>query len=122
MSSIPGEMCRESINLFARIWYAPLITSHFLILEGYDSVCELEDDAVNIEMEMISQFKYLDGLFFLEIPLYFCLQSFRIGAGYIFCDQGYQMNMQPSCAEAGFHIRIPPTVDPKLLVKRIFDE
>ncbi|KAI3900161.1 hypothetical protein MKW92_005098, partial [Papaver armeniacum] len=56
-------------------------------------------------------------LFFPWIPL-----GFRIGAGYIFCDQGYQMNMQPSCVEAGFHIRIPPTVDPELLVNRIFDE
>ncbi|KAI3995697.1 hypothetical protein MKX01_028364 [Papaver californicum] len=35
---------------------------------------------------------------------------------------GYQMNMQPSEAEAGFDIRIPPTVDPELLIKRIVDE
>ncbi|KAI3952688.1 hypothetical protein MKX01_013650 [Papaver californicum] len=35
---------------------------------------------------------------------------------------GYQMNMQPSEAEAGFDIRIPPTADPELLKKRIVDE
>ncbi|RZC44062.1 hypothetical protein C5167_037008 [Papaver somniferum] len=35
---------------------------------------------------------------------------------------GYQMNMQPSEAEAGFDIRFPPTADPELLRKRIVDE
>ncbi|MCL7029272.1 hypothetical protein MKW94_014036 [Papaver nudicaule] len=35
---------------------------------------------------------------------------------------GYQMNMQPSEAEAGFNIRIPPMADPELLRKRIADE
>lgn len=32
------------------------------------------------------------------------------------------MNMQPSEAEAGFNIRIPPTVDPDLVKKRIAEE
>lgn len=32
------------------------------------------------------------------------------------------MNMQPSEAEAGFDCRLPPTVDPDLLKKRIADE
>ncbi|KAM0971607.1 hypothetical protein ACFX13_019790 [Malus domestica] len=32
---------------------------------------------------------------------------------------GFVMNMQPSEAEAGFNIRIPPTADPELLRKRI---
>ncbi|XP_074304599.1 uncharacterized protein LOC141639346 isoform X2 [Silene latifolia] len=36
--------------------------------------------------------------------------------------QGYAMNMQPSEAEAGFDIRIPPTVDPELIRKRIIEE
>ncbi|XP_050364525.1 uncharacterized protein LOC126783155 [Argentina anserina] len=35
---------------------------------------------------------------------------------------GYAMNMQPSEAEAGFNIRIPPTVDPELVRKRIAEE
>ncbi|KAI3939715.1 hypothetical protein MKW92_013578 [Papaver armeniacum] len=35
---------------------------------------------------------------------------------------GYQMNMQPSEAEAGFNIRVPPTADPELLIKRILRE
>ncbi|KAH9605569.1 hypothetical protein KSS87_022543 [Heliosperma pusillum] len=35
---------------------------------------------------------------------------------------GYAMNMQPSEAEAGFDIRIPPTVDPELIRKRIIEE
>ncbi|KAI3865987.1 hypothetical protein MKW92_004822 [Papaver armeniacum] len=35
---------------------------------------------------------------------------------------GYQMNMQPSEAEAGFDIRRLPTVDPELSIKRIVDE
>lgn len=32
------------------------------------------------------------------------------------------MNVQPSEAEAGFDIRIPPTVDPELVRKRIAEE
>lgn len=35
---------------------------------------------------------------------------------------GFAMNMQPSEAEAGFNIRIPPTVDPDLVKKRIAEE
>ncbi|RZC64811.1 hypothetical protein C5167_008504 [Papaver somniferum] len=35
---------------------------------------------------------------------------------------GYQMNMQPSEAEAGFDIRFPPTADLELFRKRIVDE
>ncbi|ONK67211.1 uncharacterized protein A4U43_C06F17650 [Asparagus officinalis] len=35
---------------------------------------------------------------------------------------GFVMNMQPSEAEAGFDIRIPPTEDPDLLKKRIDEE
>lgn len=32
------------------------------------------------------------------------------------------MNMQPSEAEAGFDVRLPPTADPDLLKKRIPEE
>ncbi|GAB4844892.1 hypothetical protein Ancab_038283 [Ancistrocladus abbreviatus] len=35
---------------------------------------------------------------------------------------GFVMNMQPSEAEAGFNVRLPPTADPDLLRKRIADE
>lgn len=35
---------------------------------------------------------------------------------------GFVMNMQPSEAEAGFDVRLPPTADPELLRKRIADE
>ncbi|XAR55583.1 Aminoacylase [Bertholletia excelsa] len=35
---------------------------------------------------------------------------------------GFVMNMQPSEAEAGFDIRLPPTTDPDLLKKRIAQE
>ncbi|KAK9758252.1 hypothetical protein RND81_01G218200 [Saponaria officinalis] len=35
---------------------------------------------------------------------------------------GYAMNMQPSEAQAGFDIRIPPTVDSELIRKRIVEE
>ncbi|XP_059631842.1 uncharacterized protein LOC132274551 [Cornus florida] len=35
---------------------------------------------------------------------------------------GFVMNMQPSEAEAGFNIRMPPMTDPDLLRKRIADE
>ncbi|CAB4266957.1 unnamed protein product [Prunus armeniaca] len=35
---------------------------------------------------------------------------------------GFAMNMQPSEAEAGFDIRMPPTVDPELVRKRIAEE
>lgn len=36
--------------------------------------------------------------------------------------QGYVMNLQPSEAEAGFDIRIPPNANPELLEKRIAEE
>lgn len=32
------------------------------------------------------------------------------------------MNLQPSEAEAGFDVRIPPTADPKALMKRLAEE
>lgn len=32
------------------------------------------------------------------------------------------MNMQPSEAEAGFDVRLPPTADPDLLKRRIAEE
>ena len=32
------------------------------------------------------------------------------------------MNMQPSEAEAGFNVRMPPTADPDFLRKRIAEE
>ncbi|XVF64713.1 hypothetical protein PTKIN_Ptkin09bG0189500 [Pterospermum kingtungense] len=35
---------------------------------------------------------------------------------------GFVMNMQPSEAEAGFDLRLPPTVDPDLIKKRIAEE
>ncbi|GMH00261.1 hypothetical protein Nepgr_002100 [Nepenthes gracilis] len=35
---------------------------------------------------------------------------------------GFVMNMQPSEAEAGFDVRMPPTADPDLLKQRIADE
>ncbi|OVA10607.1 Peptidase M20 [Macleaya cordata] len=35
---------------------------------------------------------------------------------------GFVMNMQPSEAEAGFDVRLPPLADPDLLEKRIADE
>lgn len=35
---------------------------------------------------------------------------------------GFVMNMQPSEAEVGFDVRLPPTVDPDLLRKRIDEE
>lgn len=37
-------------------------------------------------------------------------------------DGKFAMNMQPSEAEAGYDVRLPPTVDPDLLKKRIADE
>ncbi|CAK7347002.1 unnamed protein product [Dovyalis caffra] len=35
---------------------------------------------------------------------------------------GFVMNMQPSEAEAGFDLRLPPTADPNLMKKRIAEE
>ncbi|PWA50251.1 N-acyl-L-amino-acid amidohydrolase [Artemisia annua] len=37
-------------------------------------------------------------------------------------DGNFAMNMQPSEAEAGYDVRLPPTVDPDLLKKRIAEE
>ncbi|KVH95533.1 aminoacylase-1-like [Cynara cardunculus var. scolymus] len=37
-------------------------------------------------------------------------------------DGNFAMNMQPSEAEAGYDVRLPPTVDPDLLKKRIGEE
>lgn len=36
--------------------------------------------------------------------------------------ENFVMNMQPSEAEAGYDVRLPPTVDPDMLKKRIADE
>lgn len=36
--------------------------------------------------------------------------------------QGFVMNMQPSEAEAGFNVRLPPTADPDFLRRRIAEE
>lgn len=36
--------------------------------------------------------------------------------------QGFVMNIQPSEAEAGFDLRLPPTADPDLTKKRIAEE
>lgn len=36
--------------------------------------------------------------------------------------QGFMMNMQPSEAEAGFDLRMPPTADPDAMKKRIAEE
>lgn len=36
--------------------------------------------------------------------------------------QGFVMNMQPSEAEAGFDIRMPPTADPQLMRKIIEEQ
>ncbi|KAL3641766.1 hypothetical protein CASFOL_012581 [Castilleja foliolosa] len=35
---------------------------------------------------------------------------------------GFAMNMQPSEAEAGFDVRLPPTVEPELMKRRIVEE
>ncbi|KAK1287666.1 hypothetical protein QJS10_CPB19g01807 [Acorus calamus] len=37
-------------------------------------------------------------------------------------ETGYVMNVQPSEAEAGFDVRLPPTVDPDLMKRRIAEE
>lgn len=36
--------------------------------------------------------------------------------------QGFVMNLQPSEAQAGFDIRLPPTADPASLERRISEE
>lgn len=36
--------------------------------------------------------------------------------------QGFVMNLQPSEAEAGFDIRVPPTADAESLERRIAEE
>lgn len=36
--------------------------------------------------------------------------------------QGFVMNLQPSEAEVGLDIRVPPNTDPKALEKRIAEE
>lgn len=39
-----------------------------------------------------------------------------------FVCQGFVMNLQPSEAEAGFDVRVPPNANPKSLEKRIAEE
>lgn len=36
--------------------------------------------------------------------------------------QGFVMNLQPSEAEAGFDVRLPPTANPESLERRIAEE
>ena len=40
----------------------------------------------------------------------------------LFVYQGFVMNLQPSVAQAGFDIRVPPTADPESLERRIAEE
>lgn len=41
---------------------------------------------------------------------------------FLFVYQGFVMNLQPSEAEAGFDIRVPPTYNPESLERRIAEE
>ncbi|XP_038717708.1 aminoacylase-1 isoform X2 [Tripterygium wilfordii] len=43
-------------------------------------------------------------------------------AGHAALSEGFVMNMQPSEAEAGFDVRLPPTVDPNLMREKISKE
>uniref|UniRef100_A0A7N0TR30 Peptidase M20 dimerisation domain-containing protein n=1 Tax=Kalanchoe fedtschenkoi TaxID=63787 RepID=A0A7N0TR30_KALFE len=45
-----------------------------------------------------------------------------VKAGLAAHSEGFVMNVQPSEAEAGFDIRLPPTADPDMVRKRIMDE
>lgn len=47
---------------------------------------------------------------------------FMVIAYMLHIDQGCVMNLQPSEAQAGFDIRIPPNANPESLEKRITDE
>lgn len=49
-------------------------------------------------------------------------EGFNANANVEFIAQGFVMNMQPSEAEAGFDIRMPPTADPELMRKTIAEE
>ena len=40
----------------------------------------------------------------------------------LFVYRGFVMNLQPSEAQAGFNIRVPPTADPQSLERRIAEE
>lgn len=53
-----------------------------------------------------------------------CLLILHFGYGnVVVCyEQGFVMNMQPSEAEAGFDVRLPPTVDSDLIRKKISEE
>lgn len=45
-----------------------------------------------------------------------------ICSNFVIASQGFVMNLQPSEAEAGIDIRVPPTADQKSLEKRIAEE
>ena len=42
--------------------------------------------------------------------------------GHVVIVQGFVMNVQPSEAEAGFDLRLPPTADPDEMRRRIAEE
>ncbi|GAB2267699.1 hypothetical protein Dimus_002682 [Dionaea muscipula] len=50
------------------------------------------------------------------------VNSVYLKAGIPSASGGFVMNMQPSEAEAGFDVRLPPTADPDLFKKRIAEE
>ena len=50
------------------------------------------------------------------------LKSFLLYFDLTLVCQGFVMNLQPSEAEAGFDVRVPPTADPEALEKRITEE
>ncbi|KAL5546939.1 hypothetical protein UlMin_006626 [Ulmus minor] len=74
----------------------------------------------NSAMEIISQFDMVKAsqVAFSQV---ISVNSVYLKSG-IASPTGFMMNMQPSEAEAGFNVRLPPTADPDLVRRRIEEE
>lgn len=50
------------------------------------------------------------------------VHNLTLASFFLLAHQGFVMNLQPSEAEAGFDVRVPPTADPESLERRITEE
>lgn len=60
--------------------------------------------------------------YFIIMKVIYLLYNLKHASFPLSVYQGFVMNLQPSEAQAGFDIRVPPTADPESLERRIAEE
>ncbi|RAL41701.1 hypothetical protein DM860_008883 [Cuscuta australis] len=114
-----------------RVFYADRVPWHMVIkaagVPGHGSKMYENSAMENLikSVEVISKFREAQ---FDKVKAGLAANSEVISANPVYLKAGtpsptgFVMNMQPSEAEAGFDIRMPPTADPELMRKRIAEE